>query len=293
METVLVPTGPDPLLVGHLRCAGPVPSPVVARLSEDHLEVDETLPERLRRRLAELGPDERPPTVLLAAGDGVDPLGPDPYLQSASFLTAAAALESGARLALITRGVPARGFRPLFRRYPGYVRAQVAVGLPPFEPAGSAPWAARLGGLGELAGAGVPTWLRLDPAVPGRGDDEATLRSWIEPAAAAGASGIVVAPLVLDEPGRELVGDDSSVVDYYRPGRRRRRGAVPAPLAPYLPLERETALVWRVRQVAEDVGLPIRLCRCLRTGRGSCGLAAPPAQPGSRRTDPQLSLWAG
>jgi hypothetical protein len=291
METVLVAGDSDPLAESEWSCAAGTPAPVVGRLGAGALMVDETLPERLRRRLCTLAAASRPAAILLAPAAGVDPLGPDPYLQSASFLTAAAALEAGVGVALVTRGVPARGFAPLFRRYPSRVIAQVAVSEPELEPDGAATWGVRVLGLASLAAAGVPTWLRIDPAVPTRSDTSEALERWLAPAAAAGARGVIVAPLVLDAAALEIVGDDPRVVDYYRPGRRPRRGALPVPHGPHLPLERETAFLWRVRRVAEDVGLAVRLCRCARHASGSCGLL--PAAPTPLGDGPQLRLWAG
>ena len=294
MQTVLVATNDDPLKTGGLRCAGSAPAPVPGRIAEGRLEVDESLPERLRERLAETPDDPLPPGIVLAPTAGVDPLGPDPYLQSTTFLTAAAALEAGLGVGLLTRGVPARGFDPLFRRYPGKVVAQVAVSLPDLEPDGAALWPSRLGSIAAFAAARVPTWLRVDPSVPSRTDTPSVLERWVEPAASAGARGVVVAPLVLDEAGRELVDHDPAVFDYYRPGRRRRRGMPPAAPVPHLPLEREAALLWRVRRVAEDFDLPVHLCRCARAVAGSCGLVAIPSPPVlGGRVDRQLSLWAG
>ena len=294
MQTVLVPGNDDPLKSGGLRCAGTAPVPVPARIAEGRLEVDEALPKRLRERLAGTPHERLPPGIVLAPAAGVDPLGPDPYLQSTTFLTAAAALEAGLGVGLLTRGVPARGFDPLFRRYPGKVVAHVAVSLPDLEPDGAALWPSRLASIAALAGAGVPTWLRIEPSVPSRTDSSSVLGRWIEPAASAGARGVVVAPLVLDEAGRELVDDDPAVLDYYRPGRRRRRGMPPAAPVAHLPLEREAALLWRVRRLAEDFDLPVRLCRCARAVAGSCGLAAIPSQARpDGRLDRQLSLWAG
>src|SRR5687767_11877347 len=133
-------SGPDPLLPGGFRCAGLLPAPVPGRIVDDLLAVDETLPERLRQALRALPEGRRPPAVVLGPAGGVDPFGADPYLQSATFLTAAAALEADLRLAIVTRGLPARGFWPLFRRHPGRVVAQVAVGPEGLEPAGSASW---------------------------------------------------------------------------------------------------------------------------------------------------------
>jgi hypothetical protein len=215
-------------------------------------------------------------------------------VRSACSDAAAAALESGVGVAALTRGLPARGFHPLFARYPGQAVAQVAVSLAPFEPEGAARWPARLAGIRALAAAGVPVWLRLDPAVPSRSDQPEVLSRWMSGAAAAGARGVVVAPLVFDAGAQELVGDDPAVVDYYRPGRRRKRGVLPAPPVPHLPLERETALAWRVRTVAEDHGLAVRVCRCDRGVPGSCGLL-PPATAGVLRAvdDRQIPLFAG
>src|SRR5437763_1350897 len=79
--------------------------------------------------------------------------------------------------------------------------------------------------------------------------------SWLPRPAAAGAAGLAGAPLVRDAAGRQLVGEGGAVLDSYRPGRRRRRGVPPAAPAVHLPLEREAALVWRVRRVAQDCGL--------------------------------------
>src|SRR5438552_4014110 len=131
METLLVDTGLDPLAKRAHRCGAALPAPVAGRTVDGgRLEVDDALPERLRRALGDLAPERRPPRILLAPAGDVDPFGPDPYLQSATFLTTAAALEAGVGVSVITRGVPARGFAPLFRRYPQMVTAHVGVTLP-------------------------------------------------------------------------------------------------------------------------------------------------------------------
>ena len=137
----------------------------------------------------------------------------------------------------------------------------------------------------------MATWLRLDPAVPGRGDGPDTLERWVVGAAAVGATGVVVSPLVLTGEARQALGDDPRVVDYFRPGRRPRRGTPPPQPTAHLPLEREAALVWRVRKVAEDVGLAVRLCRCARRAAASCGLA--PVERWSARRRAQRRLFAG
>ena len=276
MERVLIAGETEPLAGGAVACAGFSPTPVPAHLRDGVLVVDETLPERLRASLTRLSVGTRPVRIVLAPVGGVDPLGPDPYLQSATFLTAAAALEAGVGVGLLTRGVPAKGFGALFSRYPGRIVAHVAFGPEALEHGGAPSWSARLGTIAALSAAGVPTWLRIDPAVPGQTDGADVLERWLAGAAAAGACGVVVAPLVLDDAARAALADDPTVVDYYRPGRRRRRGVLPVPPAAYLPLERETALMWRVRRVAQDHSLPTRLCRCARTGHGACGLAGSP-----------------
>jgi hypothetical protein len=295
MSTILDARYVDPLPQGQLRCAGRCPAPAPGRLVDGELHVDETLAERIRAALCDLAPWERPERIVLAPAEGVDPLGPDQYLQSSTFLSAAAALEAQVGVSIVARGIPARGFSPLFRRYPGMVTAHVAVSLPELEPSGGASWPSRLSAISAFSTAGVSTWLRLDPVVPTRTDSSDQLLSWLEPLAAAGATGVVVVPLVLDGSGQALIGDDPAVVDYYRPGRRR-RGAAPAAPGPHMPLERETALVWRVRRIAQDLGLRVRLCRCARGIVGSCGLVMPGrarATTESEASRAQLSLWAG
>ena len=292
MDTVLVSGTADPLAGGSLPCAARLPEPVPAAWRDGRLEVDENLPERLRAALTNLGADEgRPAGIVLAPTKGVDPLGADAYLQSVTFLPASAALEAGLGVALLTRGVAAKGFVPLFRRYPGRAVAHVALTIAELDGAGAASIEARLEGLARLADAGVATWLRLDPAVPDRGDGPDTLERWVVGAAAAGATGVVVSPLVLTAEARQALGDDPGVVDYFRPGRRPRRGTPPPQPALHLPLEREAALVWRVRKVAEDVGLAVRLCRCARRAAASCGLA--PVERWSARRRAQRRLFAG
>src|SRR5688572_25740281 len=105
MEAHLIPSPDDPL-ESSLRCAGACPTPIAGwRDDTGRLMVAENLPDRLRRSLVALPPEERPARIVLAPHGGVDPLGPDPYLQSAAFLTASAALEAGVGVALLTRGV--------------------------------------------------------------------------------------------------------------------------------------------------------------------------------------------
>src|SRR5437016_5779131 len=105
MDTALVSATTDPLASTAHACGGGLAGPVPAVWRDGRLEVDESLPERLRGALADLDADSRPAGIVLAPSGGVDPLGADAYLQSVSFLTASAALEAGLGVALLTRGV--------------------------------------------------------------------------------------------------------------------------------------------------------------------------------------------
>lgn len=238
----------------------------------------------------------------------VDPFGPEPHVQSATFLAMAAALECGVPVRFLTEGLPAKGFAPLFRRYTrdvaGQMRLVAAAGtaLEQLEPR-AASVDARLNGFGRLVRDGQMSdrlIARIDPLIPGLNDDPDFLDPLIGGLQAAGAKHALVVPLRFNAIWRERLATAfgekvlARVARHYVPGRAGKKVA-PIPPGDRLPLERETSLLWRLKLAFEAHDISIALCTCKDGRKAACGLGIPTdSDPRKRRqhADEQMALWA-
>lgn len=240
----------------------------------------------------------------------VDPFGPEPHIQSATFLAMAAALECGVPVRFLTEGLPAKGFAPLFKRYPHEVAGQVRL----VGPAGSAleelearaaSVEARLKGLARLASTSQMSEqaiARIDPVIPGLNDEPEFLEPLFASLEEAGVRRVLIVPLRFNAVWRERLvshfGEKvlGQVSRHYVPGRASKKVS-PVPPGERLPLERETALFWRLKLASKTHGLQLAICICKGGHRASCGLGvrAPSSryksQP-SEISDEQMALWA-
>lgn len=324
---VLVAAPREALRKARSGCGAGLVAVQTARRTEVGLEVFEDIADRVRTAA-----NHGATGFYFPAGSSsrVDPFAADPHVQSATFLAMAAALECGAPVRFITEGLPARGYAPLFARYPDLVRGQVRFigsegdGVLACEP-NAASVGARLGLLagGRIApstasgpGSGgvsraVSLLPRLDPVIPGLNDDGEKLGGLLDQLAAAGARSLVAVPLRFSAAAREQlsarVGREAveMISRHYLPGRARRRVGPVLP-GEWLPIEREASLTWRLRMACEERGLALVVCGCGSAARGAaagsaaraqsrCGLW--PAGPGRSRVlrdadEAQMALWA-
>lgn len=244
--------------------------------------------------------------LFMPDASAVDPFGPEAHIQSATFLAMAAALETGASVRFLTEGIPARGFSPLFRRYPDNIAGQIRF----LGPAGSAldalePRAAsvdaRLRGVSRLILDGEMSRrvaARIDPLIPGLNDDPEFLEPLARSLREAGVKGAVIAPLRFSADWRERIrkefGDKvlARISRYYIPGRASKKVA-PIPPGERLPLERETSIAWRLKLAFEAHPTSIGVCTCKDTKKGSCGLGASIGEKSIHlKSDEQPALWA-
>lgn len=236
-----------------------------------------------------------------------DPFGPEPHIQSATFLAMAAALECGVPVRFLTEGLPAKGFAPLFKRYPHEVAGQIRF----VGPAGSAleelePRAAsveaRLKGLARLVSTGqMPEQVaaRIDPVIPGLNDEPEFLEPLLAGLEEAGARRALIVPLRFNAIWRERLASHfgekvlSRVSRHYVPGRAGKKVSS-VPPGDRLPLERETSLLWRLKLAFDAHGLALAICTCKDGHRTSCGLGvrSPSSRHVSAASDEQMALWA-
>lgn len=298
-EVSLVQAPPEALRKSRNACGAGLVAVRIGRQVDEKIEIFDDIADRVRTaaRHGAAG-------FLFTAGrTATDPFGPDPYVQSATFLAMAAALENQVPVRFLSEGLPARGFAPLFRRYRSLVAGQVRFvgphgsGLAPLEP-NAASVDARLRGLESLAEAldsSTALSARIDPVIPGISDDDGFLDPLVGLLANAGVRRVVAVPLRFNIAARERVratlGPQAveRIARHYMPGRARRRVA-PVPPGERLPLEREASLAWRLKMALEPHGVELVVCTCRDIRRGSCGLGVPPRE--DLKTDDQLALWA-
>ncbi|RIK05240.1 MAG: hypothetical protein DCC49_12810 [Acidobacteria bacterium] len=236
-----------------------------------------------------------------------DPFGPEPHIQSATFLAMAAALECGVPVRFLTEGLPAKGFAPLFKRYPHEVAGQIRfVGpsgsaLEELEPR-AASVEARLKGMARLISTGEMSErvvARIDPVIPGLNDEPEFLEPLAAGLEASGAKRALIVPLRFNSIWRERIAGHfgekvlGRVSRHYVPGRAGKKVS-PVPPGERLPLERETSLLWRLKLSFESHGLSVAICTCKDGHRASCGLGVktPSSRDASVASDEQMPLWA-
>ena len=213
-------------------------------------------------------------------------------------------VNSGTRLAFLTKGsIPRRHMRLLTSHAP-LVRAQIGLTtlnqhiLKTFEPY-AAPAQVRLAHAEELLAAGIPTHVRLDPILPGLSDDRETLDALCASLAEIGIKHIAASPLflrpVIAASLKRGLRDREVLRRLLRAFASRERLGIYAGQSSVtaLPLQTRRGLFDRVKKAADKHGMETHICACKNPdlAAGCCKIAG--RSPAPAEGWKQLVLFQG
>jgi DNA repair photolyase len=247
--------------------------------------------EKMREELARKR--ERPCCVYFSPS--TDLFQPIPEVLDLAYEILAFLFAHGAGAAFVTKGAIPAPHMALLCAHAELVRAQIGLITMNetirelFEPR-TAPVAARLAQLEQLAAAGIETDLRIDPILPCVTDDEWTLDALCSAAAEAGAKGVALNALYLKpalvpilRKHLEHTFDVDRILERYKEGVPLvGKGACPNEIA--LPVRERRAIYERARACAGRYGLAVRICGCKNPDITSetCNLSGTWPQPSAR-----------
>lgn len=265
---------------------------------EGKVKIYENTLEKLKRELPRKR--VRPHAVYFSpSSDAFQPLF---EVQELSFSVFEFLLREGVGIAFLTKGEIPSPHMELFKSHPDKVRAQVGLItmddsiLKVFEPRAESS-ETRLRQLKELTEAGLRTQVRLDPILPGLTDGEDTLRPLIEAIAETGVKKVAASNLFL-RPAvqaslKEHIRDKQMVERLFAPFSRAKRLAIHAEHSRVmaLPKEERENIFTRLRNIARDYGIGVKICACKNPdiSSGTCSIAGDWIKP--PKEVEQLSLF--
>jgi DNA repair photolyase len=265
---------------------------------EDKVEVYENLLEKIKKELPRK--KTRPRAVYFSPSSDV--FQPVPEVLDVTYGVFEYLLQRGVGVAFLTKGDIPEKHMKLLKSHAENVRAQVGLItleediLKIFEPR-AAPAKQRLSQIKELTEAGLVTQVRLDPILPGLTDDEDKLSALIEAIAETGVKKVAASILFL-RPAvtaslKKNMGDKEMLNTLLNSFTKARRLEIHAEHSKVmaLPKEDRKAIFERIRNIASDYGIGLKICACKNPdlASDSCSIAGDWIEP--PKGSEQMSLF--